>query len=66
MANNVIVQVLGGKKQVLDNVDTVGEVKKQLDAGMYTASVDGETVGDDTVLDDGQFVSLAEAVKGGN
>ncbi len=66
MASNVIAQVLGGNKQVLDGVDTVFDVKKKLDVATgYTASVNGNPATDDQELDDNDFVSLSQAVKGG-
>lgn len=65
MANNVVAQVLGGEKKVLDNVNTVGDVKEELGAEAYTASVNGDPAKNDYQLDDGDFVSLSQAVKGG-
>lgn len=71
MANNVIAQVLGGKKEVLDNVDSVAAVKSQLgqkigqDLTNYTASLNGEPASNTDSVSDGDFVSLSQAVKGG-
>lgn len=65
MAKNVIAQVLGGEKKVLDNVETVGDVKQQLGVTGYTATVNGDTQSDGYDLEDGDFVSLSQAVKGG-
>lgn len=65
MANNVIAQVLGGQKKVLDNVATVGDVKKQLGVESYSASVDGDAASNDQELEDGAFVTMSPAVKGG-
>lgn len=65
MANNVIAQVLGGEKKILDGVATVQEVTSRLNVTGYTATVNGaqETAG--YQLSDGDFVSLSQAVKGG-
>lgn len=65
MAQNVVSQVLGGEKKVLDNVHTVGDVKAALNAQNYTASVNGEPAQNSDTLSDGDFVSLSQAVKGG-
>lgn len=65
MANNVVAQVLGGEKKVLDNVNTVKDVTTQLKVTGYTATTNGETAAEDDELRDGDFVSLAQAVKGG-
>ncbi len=65
MANNVVAQVLGGDKKVLDNVETVGDVKAQLAVSGYSATVNGDTASDSDELSDGDFVSLSQAVKGG-
>lgn len=66
MAKNVIAQVLGGEKKVLDEVNTVGDVKSKLSVTNYTATVNGETQTDGYELEDGDFVSLTQAVKGGS
>lgn len=65
MAQNIVAQVLGGEKRVLDNVHTVGDVKAQLGAANYTASINGEAASNADTLADGDFVSLSQAVKGG-
>jgi sulfur carrier protein ThiS len=65
MATNVVAQKLGGEKRVLDNVNTVRDVQTQMSADGYTASVNGDPAKSDTRLNDGDFVSLAQPVKGG-
>jgi molybdopterin converting factor small subunit len=65
MAQNVIAQVLGGEKKILDNVVTVKDVQSKLSVDGYTATVNGNTETADYQLEDGDFVSLAPAVKGG-
>ena len=65
MANNIVAQVLGGEKKVLDGCETVGDVKMKLNASGYTASINGEPARDADELNDGDFVSLSQAVKGG-
>ena len=65
MAKNIIAQVLGGEKKVLDDVSNVGDVKAALGVTGYAASVNGTPSSDGTLLEDGDFVSLSQAVKGG-
>jgi sulfur carrier protein ThiS len=67
MATNVISQVLGGEKKVLDDVHSVSDVKSKLNVSgqNYTASINGEPAKDSDMLEDGDFVSLSQAVKGG-
>lgn len=65
MAANVVVQVSGGSKQVLDGVSTVGDVKQRLGLSGYTAMVNGNPTQDCTQLQDGNYVTLAQPIKGG-
>lgn len=65
MARNIIAQVLGGEKKVLDDVHTVGDVTQKLGVSGYTATVNGDQQKADYQLEDGDFVSLSQAVKGG-
>lgn len=66
MASNIIAQVSGGSKQVIDGVNTVAEVKTKLGATVgYTAAINGDPAEDNEALSDGDFVTLAKAVKGG-
>lgn len=64
MANNVVAQVMGGSKQILDGVSTVQDVKTKLNVPNHTAAVNGDTASADHALEDGDFVSLSQAVKG--
>lgn len=65
MAKNVVSQVLGGAKRVLDDVFTVRDVRGQLGLGAnYRASVDGSPAEDGAAVRDGNYVSFSEAVKG--
>lgn len=65
MAANVIAQVVGGEKKVLDNVNTVGDVRAKLGlSASYRASVQGEPQNDDFIVRAGEYVSFSEAVKG--
>jgi sulfur carrier protein ThiS len=67
MAKNVIAQLSGGSKQVLDGVDTVRDVKAKLNATTgYTAAINGDSAEDNEELNDGDVVTLAKAVKGGS
>jgi hypothetical protein len=58
-------QVLGGDPKVLEQMDTVGDVKARLQASNHTATVNGEPVEDNYQLSDYEFVMLSPAVKGG-
>ncbi len=66
MANNVIAQVVGGKKTLMeDGVSTVGDVRKALGIGAnYQGAIEGVAQPDTASLSDGQFVSFSEQVKG--
>lgn len=62
----VTVTVLGSETPVvLDDIETVGEVKDEMECGNHTATVGGEPADDDEELRDGDFVDLAPSVKGG-
>lgn len=66
MSNNVIGQVAGGEKKILDNVHTVADVKRSLNVSEgYTAAINGDPAEDNDDVSDGDFVSLSKAVKGG-
>ena len=60
-------KVLGGRPQEaeLDEEATVGDLKSQLGLSRHTASVNGNPADDDEELNDGDFVTLSEPVKGG-
>jgi hypothetical protein len=62
----VTVQVLGADHPtVLEDVDTVGDVKGEMGVPDHQASVDGEPADDNSELWDGAFVDLAPSVKAG-
>lgn len=66
MANNIIAQVAGGSKQVLDGCSTVQEAANQLGAASgYTAAINGDPADFSGRLSDGDVVTFAKAVKGG-
>ena len=65
MAKKVTVQVIGGSTKSFDNFNTVGDIKKSLNLGNYTAQLNGEAANDNTPLQDYAFVALSAAVKGG-
>lgn len=66
MANNVMAQVMGGEKKILENMDTVSDVKNALNCQTgYTALVNGDAAEDDDELNEGDFVTLSKSVKGG-
>lgn len=66
MASNIMAQVAGGTKQVVENVQTVRDVaqKMGIESG-YTATVNGDTAEMSEELSEGDFVSFAKSVKGG-
>lgn len=59
----VQVSVTGGGVQEMV-ASTIGEVKKKLNVGGYSAQVNGDPVNDAHVLSDYEFVTLTESVKG--
>lgn len=65
MANNVVVQVLGGSKQVLDGVNTLQDVMTKLNLSGYTGSINTSPAQASDRLEDGDFVALSQALKGG-
>jgi len=60
----VIVKVLGGSLQELE-ASTVGEIKEELSLSSHSATVNGESASDDQELSDGELITLAPSVKGG-
>jgi hypothetical protein len=63
---NVSAKVTGGRLAVYD-ANCVCSLKEKMDlSGNYTAQVNGETVGDDHELEDDDFVTFTQAVKGGD
>lgn len=65
MAKKVNCQVIGGTPITHDDVDTVRDAARRMNAEGYQASVNGEPAGQDTRLQDFDYVSFAPAVKGG-
>ena len=67
MSNNVIAQALGGSKKVLDDVETVADVRKKLALeGAYTALINGDPAADGEDVGEGDVVTFAKSVKGGS
>lgn len=65
-AKNVISQVLGGDKAVLDDVSTVADARERMGLSAdYSATVNGEPASGDTGLRDNDFVAFSRKVKGG-
>jgi len=60
----VIVKVLGGSLQELE-ASTVGEIKGKLSLSNHSVTVNGESAENDQELLEGQLVTLAPSVKGG-
>lgn len=64
-AQNIIVQVIGGQKKVMESGDNVADARTYLGlSAAYKASLNGEPVNDSTKLRSGDYVSFSEAVKG--
>jgi len=60
----VIVKVTGGSA-VPHDASSVSELKSKLNLQGYTASVDGEPANDGDELEDGNYVTFSQAIKGG-
>ncbi len=56
-------QVVGGEVKDIYAAN-VKEAKEQLSATTYTANINGDPVDNDYALEDGDFLTLAPAVKG--
>ena len=67
MADSVTAQVVGGETRVLEDMDTVKEVRKALGLNKdeYAATVKGEPADEGDELEDFDFVSFAPKVRGG-
>lgn len=59
----VFVKFVGGERTEV-TANTVAEAKAAVNAPKHTALVNGTSASDSQVLKDGQFVTLAEQVKG--
>ena len=62
----VKVKILGNSEVKEYSVDSIGELKEELDLKNYSANVNGSAQSDDFKLSDAQLVTLAPSVKGGN
>jgi len=60
----VTVEITGSTPQVVEGVNTVGDVKKKFGKTGYIAKVNGDSANDEQELNDYEFVTLAENVKG--
>jgi hypothetical protein len=66
MANNVIFQVVGGKKIVMDNVETVADVKAQAKLeGSFVYKVNNVPADDFVQVREKDVVTAGQGVKGG-
>jgi hypothetical protein len=66
MANEVRAKVIGGTERVLNGVETVGDVARQMGCEFnHTATVNGEPADYAQTLNSYEFVMFAQAVKGG-
>ena len=63
--NDVIAQVVGGAKRVIEGASTVSDVRRQMGlANNFKAAVNGEPRDDGFQVRGGDYVSFQEAVKG--
>lgn len=60
----VTVEITGAQPQVVTDMNTVADVKTKFGKANYVAKVNGESVDDSYELNDYEFVTLAENVKG--
>jgi hypothetical protein len=65
MASKITVQVLGGEAKVIDNVETIADVKRKLGVTNHSASINGEAADDNDEVSDYSYVTLSPSVKGG-
>lgn len=66
MAKNVTAVQLGGNPKIMNDVDTVQDILDQFELSGVSIKINGETADADTELNDYDFVSFGERVKGGN
>lgn len=65
MAKKVTAQVVGGDPLTFDDLETIGDLRKEMDLGPeFTATMNDEPAKDDTKLTSFAYVSFAESVKG--
>jgi hypothetical protein len=63
--SNIVAQVTGGQKKIVDNVTTIKDLRLQMNlADNYVATMDGTPVNDNDYIKEKAFVSFAEKVKG--
>ncbi len=61
----VTIQVLGGEAKVVEGVSTVAEAMAKAGiSGKYTASINGDAATLDSDVEDFEFITLSESVKG--
>ena len=65
MAKNITVQALGGQPKVIEAASVSDAFQALGLTGNYTASVNGEAANMSDALNDYEFVTFAQAVKGG-
>ena len=65
MANHVRAQAIGGESVDMENVCTVGDVKRRMGLEGYSAAVNGSPKSDSASLADYAYVTLSPPVKGG-
>lgn len=61
----VKVKILGNPEVKEYSVETIGELKKELEFDNYSASVNGEAQNDSYRPSDAQLITLSPSVKGG-
>lgn len=65
MAQNITGQIVGGRAQVFNDVETVGDVAEKMGIKDRVAMVNGETATYDQILNDYEFVTFTDKKKGG-
>ena len=65
VANGLTVKVPGGETKRGVQARTVGELKQRYELTDYSASVNGESVGDSHELADGDLITFGANYKGG-
>lgn len=65
MAKNVIAQIVGGEKKVLDDVNTVADARGKMGAAGYTATLNDRPATDTESLRDMDKLVFSVAAKGG-
>lgn len=63
---DISVKVTGGKLELLEDMETIQDVKDAMDLPNHAATKNGQPAGNEDALADGDFIILTTAVKGGS